>query len=70
MSIDAQVPLESVNRQTVPLARPPAPFGEGNPQPTFLSTGVWVKDARTVGRDRRSSAPATGQLGGDRVPTG
>ena len=27
------------------------PFGEGNPEPTFLSQGVLVADARRIGED-------------------
>ena len=51
MEIDAQVPLEAVNRQTVSWIERLAPFGEGNPAPTFLSTDVGVREAKTVGAD-------------------
>ena len=51
MEIDAQVPLEAVNRQTVSWIERLAPFGEGNPAPTFLSTEVGVRQAKTVGAD-------------------
>ena len=51
MEIDAQVPLEAVNRQTVSWIERLAPFGEGNPAPTFLSTEVGVRQAKTVGTD-------------------
>ena len=51
MEIDAQVPLEAVNRQTVSWIERLAPFGEGNPAPTFLSTDVGVRQAKTVGAD-------------------
>ena len=51
MEIDAQVPLEAVNRQTVSWIERLAPFGEGNPAPTFLSTEVGVRQAKTVGGD-------------------
>ena len=51
MEIDAQVPLEAVNRQTVNWIDRLAPFGEGNPAPTFLSTDVGVRQAKTVGAD-------------------
>lgn len=52
MAIDAQVPLEAVNSQTVRWIERLAPFGEGNPAPTFLSTGVGVRRASTVGADK------------------
>ncbi|MCY3734292.1 MAG: single-stranded-DNA-specific exonuclease RecJ [Chloroflexi bacterium] len=51
MEIDAQVPLEAVSSQTVKWIERLAPFGEGNPAPTFLSTGVGVRRASTVGAD-------------------
>ena len=51
MEIDAQVPLEAVNLQTVSWIERLAPFGEGNPAPTFLSTDVGVRQAKTVGAD-------------------
>ena len=49
--IDAQVPLEAVNAQTVKWIERLAPFGEGNRAPTFLSNGVGVRRASTVGAD-------------------
>ena len=51
MDIDAQVPLSAVTRQTVSWIERLAPFGEGNPPPTFLSNGVGVRQAKTVGAD-------------------
>ena len=51
MNIDAQVPLSAVTRQTVSWIERLAPFGEGNPAPTFLSNGVGVRQAKTVGAD-------------------
>ena len=51
MEIDAQVPLEAVTMQTVSWIERLAPFGEGNPAPTFLSNGVGVRQAKTVGAD-------------------
>ncbi len=49
--IDAQVPLSAVNRQTVRWIERLAPFGAGNPAPTFLSTGVAVREARAIGAE-------------------
>ena len=51
MDIDAQVPLSAVTRQTVGWIERLAPFGEGNPAPTFLSNQVAVRQANTVGAD-------------------
>ena len=51
MEIDAQVPLEAVSSQTVGWIERLAPFGEGNAAPTFLSNGVGVRQAKTVGAD-------------------
>ncbi len=50
--IDAQVPLSAMTRQTVGWIERLAPFGEGNPAPTFLSNGVGVRQAKTIGTDR------------------
>ena len=51
MDINAQVPLPAVTRQTVNWIERLAPFGEGNPSPTFLSNAVGVRQAKTVGAD-------------------
>ena len=51
MDIDAQVPLSALTRQTVHWIERLAPFGEGNPAPTFVSNGVGVRQAKTVGAD-------------------
>ncbi len=50
-SIDAQVPLEAVTPGIVRWIERLAPFGEGNPTPRFLSTGVSVEQVRTVGAE-------------------
>ena len=50
LDIDAQVPLSAVTHQTVSWIERLAPFGEGNPAPTFLSTDVGVREARTMGQ--------------------
>ena len=49
--VDAQVPLSAVTRQTVSWIERLAPFGEGNPAPVFLSNGVGVRQAKTIGAD-------------------
>lgn len=49
MEVDAQVPLSAVTPQTVKWIERLAPFGEGNAAPTFLSNGVSVRSASTIG---------------------
>ena len=51
MDIDAQVPLSALTRSTVSWIERLAPFGAGNPAPSFLSNGVGVRQAKTVGAD-------------------
>ena len=51
IAIDAQTPLERVGASQITWLQRLAPFGESNPAPTFLSTGVTVADARRVGGD-------------------
>ena len=45
-------PVELVGR-TLPVLRQMEPFGMGNPAPVFLSRGMQVADARTMGADGR-----------------
>ena len=49
MEIDAQAPLAAVNGRTVHWIERLAPFGEGNPAPTFLSNDVGVRRVSTIG---------------------
>ena len=51
IGVDAQVPLEAVTPGIAHWIERLAPFGEGNPTPRFLSTGVAVERVRTVGAD-------------------
>ena len=51
IEVDAQTPIAAVTQQTVHWIERLAPFGEANPAPTFLSTGVGVRGARTMGSD-------------------
>ena len=50
LPVDAQVPLAAVTNQTVHWLERLAPFGAGNPAPTFLSTGVPITGAATMGK--------------------
>ena len=49
LDIDALVSLPELGGDTFPAIQQLAPFGRGNPLPTFLSRGVEVVDCRTMG---------------------
>jgi len=49
LDIDAEVRLTDLGGDTFPVIQQLAPFGQGNPAPTFLSRGVEVVDCRTMG---------------------
>ncbi len=48
---DCELELWAVNHPNYAFISSVAPFGRGNPAPTFMTRGVTVRDARTVGRD-------------------
>ncbi len=48
--IDAEIPLTCFSGETLNLIRQMAPFGQGNPSPTFLSRGVEVLKQRSIGK--------------------
>lgn len=49
--IDAEVPHHDLTLETARAVARLAPFGHGQPEPTFLVRNVRVRDARTVGAD-------------------
>jgi single-stranded-DNA-specific exonuclease len=49
IDIDAEVGLSNLARDIFPQIQKLAPFGQGNPQPTFLSRRVEVLDYRSMG---------------------
>jgi len=49
VDIDAAVPLHRLTGPVIQWLLALAPFGQGNPEPTFLSRGVEVVEARTIG---------------------
>jgi single-stranded-DNA-specific exonuclease len=49
LNIDAQVKLNELGGETYQITRMLAPFGIGNPVPTFMSKGVELVDRRTMG---------------------
>jgi single-stranded-DNA-specific exonuclease len=51
LDIDARIPLDRVNGAFFKDIQKLAPFGVGNPEPLFLSQGVDVIEARSVGDD-------------------
>ena len=51
VEVDGQVPLERLAGSQVAWLQRLAPFGAGNPAPTFASTGLTVMEARRVGAD-------------------
>jgi single-stranded-DNA-specific exonuclease len=51
IDIDAALPLGALRGKEVRLLSQMGPFGQGNPEPTFLSRGVEVAECRIVGSD-------------------
>ena len=51
IDIDAEVRLSDLGGNTFSTIQKMAPFGQGNPTPTFLSRRVEVVDCRTMGDD-------------------
>ncbi len=49
IDIDAEVTLSDLSNDTFPAIQKMAPFGQGNPAPTFLSNRVQVINCRTMG---------------------
>ncbi|MFA5309317.1 MAG: single-stranded-DNA-specific exonuclease RecJ [Dehalococcoidales bacterium] len=49
LDIDAEVRLSDLGGDTYPTTQQLAPFGRGNPVPSFLSRGVEVVERRTMG---------------------
>lgn len=51
VEVDGQVPLDRLAGSQIAWLERLAPFGAGNPAPTFASTGLHVVEARRVGAD-------------------
>jgi len=49
LDIDAEVMLSDLGGDTFPMMQKLAPFGQGNPAPTFLSRRVEIIDCRAMG---------------------
>lgn len=63
LDIDAQVTLPDLGGATYQTIRRLAPFGVGNPLPTFLSRGVAVLERRTMGNGNEHLKLKLGQGG-------
>ncbi len=61
LTIDAEIPLSALNGEILNLIQALAPFGEGNPQPTFLSRGVEVVESHNFGNEGRHLGLKLGQ---------
>ncbi len=51
LRIDLELPEELITSGTYDLTQKLAPFGMGNPEPTFLTKNLTVENLRTVGSD-------------------
>ncbi len=51
LTIDTEIPLSTLGGDTLKLIERLAPFGAGNPVPTFLTRGVKVVDYRYLGSE-------------------
>ena len=51
IDIDAALPLGALRGKEIRLLSQMGPFGQGNPEPTFLSRGVEVAECRIIGSD-------------------
>jgi single-stranded-DNA-specific exonuclease len=51
LDIDAAVPLHRINGDLIAMLSRLGPFGCANPEPTFLSRGVEISDAKVIGED-------------------
>ncbi len=53
INIDAEVSLAELTDGVYQMLQTLAPFGKGNPVPTFISRGVQVQSCRTMGADQQ-----------------
>jgi len=65
IDIDAALPLGALRGREIRALSLMAPFGQGNPEPTFLSRGVEVIECRTMGEDGRHLRLKLGDRHGD-----
>jgi len=68
LSIDAHVPLETITPELMNDLERLAPFGQGNPYPLFMDTGVRVQASKTVGGRHRQMVLEGGSGKGGKHP--
>lgn len=51
LPVDCEIPLSFVSEELYSALQKLSPFGMGNPEPTFVSRGVSVQEARSVGQN-------------------
>ena len=51
LRVDCELPLSFIDFELYEALQKLSPFGMGNPEPTFISKKVLVKDLRLIGRD-------------------
>jgi len=68
LSIDARLPLDHVTPELMEGLARLGPFGQGNPHPLFVDTGIRVKDCRTVGKNHRKMVLESGSGGNGARP--
>ena len=52
LEIEHEIPLSWLNRQSISFLHSLEPYGLNNPAPIFMTKGVAVLDAKTVGKDK------------------
>ncbi len=68
LAIDAHVRLDDITPDLMNGLERLGPFGQGNPYPLFMDTGVRVHTCRTVGDHHRQMVLESGSGGGVRHP--
>ena len=68
LSIDALVPLDHITPELMDNLERLEPFGQGNPYPLFMDTGVRVHDSKTVGDRHRQMVLESGSGDGEKYP--
>jgi single-stranded-DNA-specific exonuclease len=68
LSIDAHVPLDDITPELMNDLDRLEPFGQGNPYPLFMDTGVRVRASRTVGRRHCQMVLESGSVQGRKHP--
>jgi single-stranded-DNA-specific exonuclease len=68
LNIDADIPLESVDMMLAEQLQRLAPFGNGNPTPQFMSSGLVVEEDRRFGREGEHRRLVVSSPDGARLP--